>query len=50
MASSGSRSSFADPRKIAAAFELELAQLPVAIETCTSDFQRRLPMALAAGT
>lgn len=34
---------FADPRKIAAALELELgAQLPVAIETCTSDFQQPL--------
>jgi general secretion pathway protein L len=34
---------FADPRKIAAALELELgAQLPVAVETCTSDFQRPL--------
>jgi len=34
---------FADPRKIAAALELELgAQLPVAIESCTSDFQQPL--------
>jgi general secretion pathway protein L len=32
---------FADERKIAAALELELgAQLPVAIESCTSDFQQ----------
>jgi general secretion pathway protein L len=39
---------FADPRKIAAALELELgAQLPVAIETCTSDFQQ--PVADGAG-
>jgi len=35
---------FADARKIAAALELELgAQLPVAVESCTSDFQ--LPLA-----
>jgi general secretion pathway protein L len=34
---------FAEPRKIAAALDLELgAQLPVAIETCTSDFQQPL--------
>ena len=34
---------FADARKIAAALELELgAQLPVAIESCTSDFQQPL--------
>ncbi|HEY7745278.1 MAG TPA: hypothetical protein VIA07_02995, partial [Desulfuromonadales bacterium] len=39
---------FADARKIAAALELELgAQLPVAIETCTSDFQQ--PVADGAG-
>lgn len=35
---------FADSRKIAAALDLELgAQLPVAIENCTSDFQQPLP-------
>lgn len=40
---------FADPRKIAAALELELgAQLPVAVETCTSDFQQ--PLADDAGS
>jgi general secretion pathway protein L len=34
---------FAEPRKIAATLDLELgAQLPVAIESCTSDFQQPL--------
>ncbi len=34
---------FADPRKIASALELELgAQLPIAVENCTCDFQRPL--------
>lgn len=40
---------FAEPRKIAAALELELgAQLPVAIESCTSDFQQ--PFAVSDGS
>lgn len=40
---------FADPRKIAAALELELgAQLPVAVESCTSDFQQ--PVAEGEGS